>query len=748
MKHFSDRMRSKVIGLLRGKLKLFDLGKTTNPDLNHSPNLNPQSPIPLKHLAWQWRGVLIVTPCVAGITIAIRVVGWLQPLELAALDTSFRLRPPEPKDARIVIVSLEESDIARLKQWPISDAILARVLTKLKEQKPRAIGLDLYRNLPVEPGHKELVNIFETTPNLIGIKKVIGDKFSDAIAPSPVLQRLGQISANDVVVDADGVVRRGILFPIPGEPLSGLGFALAAAYLKPEGITPVADRNGNLNLGSTIFKPFETNDGGYVRADAGGYQILLNFRGPARSFTSVSVMDVLENRIPANLMRDRIVLIGVKAPSLNDVFYTPFSGELDSTPVRTAGVEIQANLASQIVSTVLDNRPLIQVLPFLLEELWIVLWTGVITVIGWKYRDAKNRKYLVKLTTACVVSAIAVVAIAYTSFLAGWWIPVVPPLLALVGSAVAISGYVYVSKLQELNVKLEATVTNLECALRDLQQSQIQLIQSEKMSALGQLVAGVAHEINNPIGFVSGNIKYIKDYLEDLTNYLELYQKKFPEPDEEIVQYAEAIDLEYLLEDLPKLVTSMDSGINRIKDISTSLRTFSRGDTAERISCNIHEGIDSTLMILKHRLKANEHRPEIKIIKQYGQLPAVNCYPGKLNQVIMNLIANAIDALEEFNHGRSFTEIEENTNRIVVITEVLADKNTVAIRIKDNGRGMTEEVKQKIFEHLFTTKPVGKGTGLGLSISRQIVEETHGGKLHCVSAPGEGTEFTIEIPLN
>lgn len=731
-------MPSKFVNLLRDKLKFFELSKTTA--------AHPPSQIPLKHLVWQWRGALIVTPCVAGITIAIRLLGWLQPLELAALDNSFRLRPLEPKDTRIVIVSVEESDITRLKQWPVSDAILAQVLNKIKQQKPRAIGLDLYRNFPVEPGHKELVQVFETTPNLIGIKKVIGDRYSAAIAPAPVLEKLGQISANDVVVDADGVVRRGILFPIPGEALPGLGLAAAAAYLKPEGITPVADSNGYLKLGSTVFKPFESNDGGYAGADAGGYQILLNFRGAARSFTSVSMMDVLENRISPNLMRDRIVLIGAKAPSLNDVFYTPFSDGFNTTPVRTSGVEIQANLASQIISSVLDNRTPIKALPVLLEELWIVLWAGVIAGFGWKYRGDKNYQYLFKLTTVCLLSVIAVTLLVYLTFLAGWWIPLVPPLLALLGSSVAISGYVYVTKLQKINAKLEQTVQNLELALRELQQSQLQLIQSEKMSTLGQLVAGVAHEVNNPVGFVSGNLNYIKDYIQDLTNHLELYQEKFPDPGDEIAEDAEAIDLEYLLEDLPKLLTSMQTGITRIKDISTSLRTFSRGDTTDKVACNIHEGIDSTLLILKHRLKANENRPEIQIIKQYSQLPAVNCYPGQLNQVIMNLIANAIDALDEFNQGRSFTEIEANPNTITVSTK-LENKTTVTIRIKDNGLGITEAVKQKIFDHLFTTKPVGKGTGLGLSISRQIIEETHGGKLRCVSTPAEGAEFAIEIPL-
>jgi len=195
---------------------------------------------------------------------------------------------------------------------------------------------------------------------------------------------------------------------------------------------------------------------------------------------------------------------------------------------------------------------------------------------------------------------------------------------------------------------------------------------------------------------------------------------------------------------MPKVVASMQVGINRIKDISISLRTFSRSDTSNKVSYNIHEGIDSTLMILKHRLKANETRPEIQIIKEYGQLPMVNCYPGQLNQVMMNLIANAIDALDESNHGREYTEIQANPNNITIKTTI--ENKIATIRIKDNGRGMSDTVKQKIFEHLFTTKTVGQGTGLGLSISRQIIEETHGGKLSCISAPGEGAEFVVEIP--
>ena len=282
--------------------------------------------------------------------------------------------------------------------------------------------------------------------------------------------------------------------------------------------------------------------------------------------------------------------------------------------------------------------------------------------------------------------------------------------------------------------------------LNELQQTQVQMIQSEKMSALGNLVAGVAHEINNPVGFIAGNINEAHAGLQDLIDYLRLYQEKFPQPGAELIEKAEEIDLDYLVEDLPKMLSSMKMGCERIKNISTSLRTFSRADTAHKVEANIHEGLNSTLMILRHRLKANDKHPEIKIIKEYGNIPKVKCYLGQLNQVFMNLLANAIDALEESNQGRSFAELQSHPNHITIRTTVESKK--VKISIADNGKGMSEEVKNRIFDHLFTTKDVGKGTGLGLAIARQIVEEKHGGKLSCFSTPGEGTEFVIEILID
>lgn len=304
-------------------------------------------------------------------------------------------------------------------------------------------------------------------------------------------------------------------------------------------------------------------------------------------------------------------------------------------------------------------------------------------------------------------------------------------------------------QLRQLTKNLEQRVAeqtaDLEAAVTQLQQSQIHLIQTEKMSALGNLVAGVAHEINNPLGFIAANLKPAQNYIKDLFQVIALYRKELAYPSATLQAFLEEVELEYLQEDLPKLIDSMQKGVDRINTISTSLRTFSRSDCDRPIPCNIHDGIDSTILILKHRLKANECRPSIQVITDYGDLPQVECFAGQLNQVFMNLLANAIDALEESNTGRSFAQIKAKPNQITIKTQL--SQSQAVIRIQDNGIGMTDAVKQKIFKHLFTTKRVGQGTGLGLAIARQIVVQKHSGTLEVNSTLGEGTEFVISIPL-
>jgi two-component system NtrC family sensor kinase len=311
---------------------------------------------------------------------------------------------------------------------------------------------------------------------------------------------------------------------------------------------------------------------------------------------------------------------------------------------------------------------------------------------------------------------------------------------------------------QDMEITIQralGTVTQARKNLTELQEVQTQLIQNEKMVSVGQLVAGVAHEIYNPISFIIGNIEHAENYFQGLMTALSIYQQHCSLNNPELQTQIEALDIPFLLEDLPQLLNSMKGGTERILGISISLRSFSRADSTSKVPFNIHEGIDSSLLILRHRLKANEGKSEIKVIKDYGTFPPVECYPGQLSQVFLNILANAIDALEERDSGRSRDEIKANPNFITIRTFLtneskknLPDNSTshVRISITDNGRGMSEEVRQRVFNYLFTTKAVGKGTGLGLSISRSIVEEKHGGWLTCNSTPGEGTEFIIEIP--
>ena len=299
--------------------------------------------------------------------------------------------------------------------------------------------------------------------------------------------------------------------------------------------------------------------------------------------------------------------------------------------------------------------------------------------------------------------------------------------------------------LRQSKTRLKQKNKELEQALQELQQAQSHLIQSEKMSSLGQMVAGIAHEINNPVSFIYGNIQPALSYTQDLLKLLELYRNHYPQPQPEIADYANEIDIDFLKLDYLQLLKSMRIGAERIRDIVSSLRNFSRLDEAEIKAVDLHEGIESTLLILQSRLKQSGDHPEIKIVKDYDKLPLIECYPSQLNQVFMNIISNAIDALEEHNIQQISQGIKSQQYQIKIQT-LFVDNQWVEIHITDNGPGMSKEVKSKLFDPFFTTKPVGKGTGLGLSISYKIIVEKHKGKIWCSSEPNQGTEFIIKIP--
>ncbi|MBD2740273.1 PAS domain S-box protein [Coleofasciculus sp. FACHB-1120] len=306
--------------------------------------------------------------------------------------------------------------------------------------------------------------------------------------------------------------------------------------------------------------------------------------------------------------------------------------------------------------------------------------------------------------------------------------------------------------LRQSEAQLRQQTNQLEQAFRELQQTQAKLVQSEKMSSLGQLVAGIAHEINNPVNFIYGNLTHTNDYTQELLNLLSLYEKHYPNPVPEIQALLEMSDFQFMKNDLPKLLASIKVGAERIRQIVLSLRNFSRLDEAEMKSVDIHEGIENTLLILQHRLKQVGGTSGVQLLKEYGELPQIECYPGQLNQVFMNILTNAIDALEEAIGNGSWVMNDEKQRTheqlptIRIRTQML-NSNQLAIYIADNGSGISKEVQQRVFDPFFTTKSIGKGTGLGLSISYQIVEK-HGGQLKCISSAGLGAEFAIEIPIH
>lgn len=410
--------------------------------------------LPLK--LQQWGGFFLSSGSVYLLIFGLRWLGWLQPSEWAAFDLFIQLRPSEPVDERIVIVGVQESDIRYLGKWPASDRVLAQILRKIRDQKPKVIGLDLYRDIPVGEGYEELDKVFKTTPNLIGIEKSIGDRFNTTIAPSPTLKALGQVSANDVIVDPDGRLRRAFLFPTPegNEGLPSLGLAVSMAYLKDRGIEPQSSPSGYFQLGKTVFKPLENTDGGYIRTDAGGYQILMNYHGPSLKFRQVSIEDLLENRISPTLMRDRIVLIGAQTPSLNDIFYTPYSSNFITSPTQISGVEVQANIIKMVVGAVLDDRPLFKVWTDVWEEIWIASWSIIGASIIWLFATRR----LVLLAGSVLFFTGLLLGSTYLLFLGGWWIPVAPCLFTYIGSMLVMQSYIYVARLRELNSALTDSI--------------------------------------------------------------------------------------------------------------------------------------------------------------------------------------------------------------------------------------------------------------------------------------------------
>lgn len=389
----------------------------------------------MKSFWWQWRGVWIATPLVSFLIIFSRYLGLFQPFELFAWDFLVKVRSNQPQDNRIVIVGIGEEDVeSRLGTALISDDIYANLLKKLLKFDPIAIGLDIYRDVPMAPGTDELNQVFAENNNIIGIEKMIGNTREYQVKPNPTLKAKKQIGFNDVMLDQDNKVRRAIL-ALPDRQAFSLGMYLALLYLEKQNIPLEVTEDKLWQLKDTVFIPLESNDGGYQNADTGGYQILLNYRGKTNHFETVSLFDILDDQVPPDWGKDKIILIGFTGESFQDVHLTPYTNKPDQ---RMSGVEIHANIVSQVISSVTDDRPLIKTWSQTQENLWIIAWTTIGSVIIWQFRKAD--KFLLGIILF-VIAQIVLLTSTYIAFLNNWWIPVIPPFVGLVTAAGGITIY-------------------------------------------------------------------------------------------------------------------------------------------------------------------------------------------------------------------------------------------------------------------------------------------------------------------
>jgi CHASE2 domain-containing sensor protein/class 3 adenylate cyclase len=405
----------------------------------------------------KWQGTVLISSSITGLLILGSYLGIFRSLEWAILDQFFRIRPHEGVAKHIVIITIDEPDIQFVKQWPMPDAVMAKLIQNIKAQQPSVMAIDVYRDLPVEPGHKELVELFQNTPNLIGIEKSAGNP----IAPPPSLAKKGQVAANDLVLDADGKIRRGII--LLGKPdgslTQGLAIKLALIYLEKKGIElkEIDGKKKVYGLGNAKFFPLSNQDGFYNEADMGGYQILLNYRGGLESFPHISLRDVLENRIPKDFFRDQIVLLGSKAPSLNDNYLTPYSSGLLTPTELTPGVAIHANLLSQILKSALNNRPMLRAAIKPIHWLMIGFWSGYGAILGSFYI---HRRWLT--LSGLWLAIVIIFSSSFMAFLIGWLVPVFTPVLAVMIAAIVSVGQVLWQNLLLSYRQLEDYAQNLE----------------------------------------------------------------------------------------------------------------------------------------------------------------------------------------------------------------------------------------------------------------------------------------------
>lgn len=655
------------------------------------------------------RGVVFmgIAVVVTGLVLGIQGLGILQLLEWAILDYGFRRRPLEVVDAPVVIIAIDDEDIAANGQWPFSDYQLAQVLTRIKHYQPAAIGLDIYRDLTIEPGAADLTDVFNSTPNLIGIEKVVGERATLAVAPPPGLAVHDQVAFNDLVLDRDGHIRRHIISLRHDNQLKfALGAKLALLYLEAQHqIVAEPLQNNRIRLGQTEFSPIRAHSGGYVNADLGGYQILANYF-PKQGIPTVRIQDVMSDHPSpehlSRLLQDKIVLLGLNAESnWGDRFFTPYSNQSDET---WAGVEIHANLAAQLISSALTGRSPLRPWPEALEWGWILLWASL--GVGCNRQFITNWRMFLRLPFLTG----ALIGITYGFFLGNYWIPLMTPVLALNGAWVITQGYVVWNKLRQDNYNLEQTVQQRTQEIRKRNQDLIQARMEAELAnqAKSQFLAHISHELRTPLTAILG--------FGDLL-------KRSPHLPAEEKDHAATINQsgEHLL-----------ALINNVLELST-IETGA-------ITLNPQPICLSTLLTdVVQMFQAQSIAKDLALTLDLSpNVPDwIDADGRKICQVLINLVGNAV----KFTSAGSVTLSANGYQN--------GSTTMVECSVNDTGPGLTAAEIDQLFHPFVQTsagRKLGKGTGLGLALAQQYIE-LMGGTIQVSSVYGKGSQFSFQIPV-
>lgn len=613
-------------------------------------------------------------------------VGSIEPLELFFYDRAVRQMRPKFSTDSIVLVAAGEGDIKKY-GWTLPDATLAELLTKIEKQKPIAIGLDIYRNVPVPPGSEQLNRFFKKSDRVIGIEKAIGDGIESRIPPNKILKSKRQIASSDMPQDPDGAIRRGLLYPYATDDpaMPSLPLALAFMYLQPKGIAPKFQGDA-LQLGQKTFLPLNGTDGGYATIDAGSYQTLIDYSGNSGSFPTVSLSQVLEGELPADALTGKIVIIGATAPSLNDLHSTPYAD-------RMAGIEIQANLTNQIVQSALGQRNTLEILPDSVEWAYLLALNLIISYLALKLPKLRFNLILWLLGSG------GIIFIGGAAFYWGYWLPVGSGLLSLAIISVT-SGFIrQLDRIKAQNIELKQLNDALQAKVEVQAEN---LLEAEKMASLGRLVAAISHEIKNPLTFVFS-----------LSHALQ----------QEPLSDRARSDLNLLIENAQRI----DGTVNDIL-------AFSYPAQMELVETNLGRLLDETINLAWTSFTDKFKGGEVSIATDLRDL-YFSTNPRYLQIAFLNIILNGMEASYHKGEGAE----------IQVGCAYLKERQEIIVKIRDNGNGIKPNDIDRIFEPFFTTKTLGRGTGLGLWISYQIVTQL-GGKILVDSRPLEYTEFEIIFP--